>query len=182
MTRQGVLIEEEEGGTSYLTDADSDEARSHRPLQAVACTRRNDFGPRAGQKVFTMPRRHATRRRAYPGPVRRPSGLQPARGGALPRQRAPADGTTVPLHHAPGTGQRTRADQQRRASDAQAQDRLARRHQPPRDVATGVHAAHGRAGTAAAHAVHFSLAAMASTLGMRPTQSTKRKQAGTDQE
>ena len=66
LTRQGVLIEEEEGGTSYLTDADSDEARSHRPLQAAACTRRNDLGPHAGQKVFTMPRRHATRRRAYP--------------------------------------------------------------------------------------------------------------------
>ena len=34
---------------------DSDEARVLRPLQAVACTYRIAFGPRAGQKVLTMP-------------------------------------------------------------------------------------------------------------------------------
>ena len=55
LTRRGVLVEEEEG-SSYLADAqaDSDEARALRPLQAAACTYRIAFGPRAGQKVFTL--------------------------------------------------------------------------------------------------------------------------------
>ncbi|MDP1902535.1 MAG: hypothetical protein Q8K96_19115, partial [Rubrivivax sp.] len=35
-------------------DADSDEARALRPLQAAACTYRIVFGPRAGQKVLTV--------------------------------------------------------------------------------------------------------------------------------
>jgi len=59
LTRRGVLVEEEEGGgSSYLADADadadSDEACALRPLQAAACTYRIAFGPRAGQKVFTL--------------------------------------------------------------------------------------------------------------------------------
>ena len=54
LTRRGVLVEEE--GSSYLADgdADSDDARSLRPFQAAACTYRVAFGPRAGQKVFTL--------------------------------------------------------------------------------------------------------------------------------
>ena len=35
-------------------DADSDDARTLRPLQAAACTYRIAFGPRAGQKVLTV--------------------------------------------------------------------------------------------------------------------------------
>ena len=35
-------------------DADSDEARALRLLQAAACTYRIAFGPRAGQKVLTV--------------------------------------------------------------------------------------------------------------------------------
>jgi hypothetical protein len=35
-------------------DGDSDDARTHRPLQAAACTNRVAFGPRAGQKVLTL--------------------------------------------------------------------------------------------------------------------------------
>jgi len=56
LTRRSVLVEEEKGGSSYLADADadSDEARALRPLQAAACTYRIAFGPRAGQKVFTL--------------------------------------------------------------------------------------------------------------------------------
>ena len=57
LTRRGVLVEEEEdGGSSYLADAqaDSDEARAFRPLQVAACMYRIAFGPRAGQKVFTL--------------------------------------------------------------------------------------------------------------------------------
>ena len=46
----------EEQGQAYLadTDADSDEARTLRPLQAAAWTYRIAFGPRAGQKVLTL--------------------------------------------------------------------------------------------------------------------------------
>ena len=49
-----MLVEEE--GATYRADgdADSDDARALRPLQAAACTYRIAFGPRAGQKVFTV--------------------------------------------------------------------------------------------------------------------------------
>jgi hypothetical protein len=41
---------------TYLSepDADGDEARALRPLQAAAVTYRIAFGPRAGQKVLTL--------------------------------------------------------------------------------------------------------------------------------
>ena len=54
LTRRGALVEER--GSTYLADndADSDEARALRPLQAAACTYRIAFGPRAGQKVLTL--------------------------------------------------------------------------------------------------------------------------------
>jgi hypothetical protein len=54
LTRRGVLIEEM--GQTYLADpdADGDEARTLRPLQAAAVTYRIAFGPRAGQKVLTL--------------------------------------------------------------------------------------------------------------------------------
>ena len=54
LARRGVLVEEE--GSTYVadSDADSDEARALRPLQAAACTYRIAFGPRAGQKVLMV--------------------------------------------------------------------------------------------------------------------------------
>ena len=54
LTRRGVLIEEM--GQTYLAepDADSEEARTLRPLQAAAITYRIAFGPRAGQTVLTL--------------------------------------------------------------------------------------------------------------------------------
>ena len=54
LTRHGVLIEEM--GQTYLADpnADGDEARTLRALQAAAITYRIAFGPRAGQKVLTL--------------------------------------------------------------------------------------------------------------------------------
>jgi hypothetical protein len=54
LTRRGVLIEEQ--GQTYMADgdADSDDARTLRPLQAAACIYRIAFGPRAGQKVLTL--------------------------------------------------------------------------------------------------------------------------------
>ena len=54
LNRRGVLVEEE--GSTYVADneADSDEARTLRQLQAAACTYRIAFGPRAGQKVLTV--------------------------------------------------------------------------------------------------------------------------------
>jgi hypothetical protein len=41
---------------TYMADDDgeSEEARVLRPLQTAACTYRNAFGPRAGQKVLTL--------------------------------------------------------------------------------------------------------------------------------
>jgi len=54
LTRRGVLIEEM--GQTYLADPDADgeEARTPRPLQAATVTYRIAFGPRAEQKVLTL--------------------------------------------------------------------------------------------------------------------------------
>ena len=58
VTRRGVRVDEE--GSTHLADSDSDgdsdsdDARALRPLQAAARTYRVAFGPRAGQKVFTV--------------------------------------------------------------------------------------------------------------------------------
>ena len=54
LTRRGVLVEDM--GQAYLAepDADGEEARTLRPLQAAAVTYRIAFGPRAGQKVLTL--------------------------------------------------------------------------------------------------------------------------------
>jgi hypothetical protein len=65
LTRHGVLVEDM--GQTYVaeTDADGDEARTLRPLQAAAVSYRIAFGPRAGQKVLSlrgaMPRESAAR-------------------------------------------------------------------------------------------------------------------------
>jgi hypothetical protein len=56
LTRRGILIEEM--GQTWLVEpnpnANGDEARTLRPLQAAAITYRIAFGPRAGQKVLTL--------------------------------------------------------------------------------------------------------------------------------
>jgi len=54
LTRRGALIEEI--GQTWLADpnADGEEARTLRPLQAAAITYRIAFGPRAGQQVLTL--------------------------------------------------------------------------------------------------------------------------------
>lgn len=54
LTRRGVLVEDM--GQTWLAepDADGEEARTLRPLQAAAVTYRIAFGPRAGQKVLTL--------------------------------------------------------------------------------------------------------------------------------
>jgi len=74
-------------------------------------------------------------------------GNRAARRRALRCRRPAGAGATLPLHHAPRFGRRARANQRGRASGAQAQDPLARRHHAPGDVAAGVHAAAGCAGT-----------------------------------
>jgi hypothetical protein len=51
LTRQGFLIEEQ--GTTYLGEADRESALL--PLQAASCTYRLALGPRAGQKVLSLP-------------------------------------------------------------------------------------------------------------------------------
>jgi hypothetical protein len=54
LTRRGVLVEDM--GQTYLAEADADdeETRTLRPLQAAAIAYRIAFGPRAGQKVLTL--------------------------------------------------------------------------------------------------------------------------------
>jgi Putative transposase len=54
LTRRGVLVEDM--GQAYLAepDADAEEARTLRQLQAAAITYRIAFGPRAGRKVLTL--------------------------------------------------------------------------------------------------------------------------------
>jgi Putative transposase len=65
LTRRGVLVQDI--GQTYLAepDADGEEARTLRALQAAAITYRIAFGPRAGQKVLTLrgatPRESAAR-------------------------------------------------------------------------------------------------------------------------
>ena len=54
LTRRGVLVEDM--GQTWLAEpqAEGEEARTLRPLQAAAITYRIAFGPRAGQKVLTL--------------------------------------------------------------------------------------------------------------------------------
>ena len=78
--------------------------------------------------------------------------VQPARRRALRCTGSPGAGTTVPLHHPPGAGQRTCANQRRWAGGAEVEDPLARRHHAPGDVAAGVHATAGGAGATPAAA------------------------------
>jgi len=51
LTRHGALIEEQ--GVTYLADFDAPSALT--PLQAASCTYRIALGPRAGQKVLSLP-------------------------------------------------------------------------------------------------------------------------------
>ena len=79
------MVEEE--GQTYLADndADSDEARTLRPLQAAACTYRIAFGPRAGQKVLTV-QGVMPREKGFKQDLCADTGFQPARGSALRRR------------------------------------------------------------------------------------------------
>jgi hypothetical protein len=58
-------------GPTYLADpeADGEEARTLRPLQAAAVTYRIAFGPRAGQKKADLAGRDAARGHGAPAPV-----------------------------------------------------------------------------------------------------------------
>ena len=143
LTRHGVLVEDM--GQTYLAepDADGEESRTLRPLQAAAITYRIAFGPRAGQKVLTlrgaMPREDRARQplcadidgfsqtaciavwrsagtRPLPGPCVRP---HPACRGAGGSARPPAAGAVVPLHHPPRSVGRTGAAQRRRAGQVE---------------------------------------------------------------
>ena len=117
----------EDMGQTYLAepDADGDEARTLRPLQAAAVTYRIAFVPRAGQKMLTL--RGATPRE---GTARRPlcadiDGDSAARRGASRSTRPQADGTAVPLHYPAGAVRRRRAAQRSRPGGAQAQAAVA---------------------------------------------------------
>ncbi|MBK6862435.1 MAG: transposase [Ideonella sp.] len=101
LTRRGVLVEEM--GQTYLAepDADRDEARTLRALQAAAVTYRIAFGPRAGQKMLTLrgaERGHGT----VPGEglahAKRERGLQGMPREAAERQPLCADIDGFSLH------------------------------------------------------------------------------------
>lgn len=70
LTRRGVLIEEMGQTCAAEPDADSEEARTVRPLQAATITYRIVYGARVGQKVLTlraaMPREGAARQPCVP--------------------------------------------------------------------------------------------------------------------
>jgi hypothetical protein len=171
-------------GQTYLAepDADGEEVRTLRPLQAAAITYRIAFGPRAGQKMLTlrgaMPRETTTRQPLCADI----DGNRAACRGAGGRTRTQAAGTAVPLHHPAGAFRRAGATRRCRAAGAEAQDAVARRHHAPgaesgrttvpadcrapdegpelcegaacKVVATGVHAAAGGACATAEAAPH----------------------------
>ena len=149
LTRRGVLVEDM--GQTYLAepDADGEESRTLRPLQAAAITYRIAFGPRAGQKVLTlrgaMPREDRARQPLCADIDGNSAACRGAGGSARPQ----AAGAVVPRDHPPRSVGRTGAAQRRRAGGAEAQDALARRHHASGDEPAGVHAAAGRVGAAA---------------------------------
>ena len=67
LTEQGVLVQDLDETWLAEADGDSEEARTLRPLQAVALMYRIAFGPHAGHKVVTLrgalPREAAVRQR-----------------------------------------------------------------------------------------------------------------------
>ena len=146
LTRRGVLVEDM--GQTYLAepDADGEESRTLRPLQAAAITYRIAFGPRAGQKVLTlrgaMPREDRARQPLCADIDGNSAACRGAGGSARPQ----AAGAVVPRHHPPRSVGRTGAAQRRRSGGAEAQDALARRHHASGDEPAGVHAAAGRQG------------------------------------
>ena len=138
LSRRGVL--EEDMGQTYLAepDAESDEARMLRSLQAAAvtlqaapgqwpgpspgtnspldCLRpgsayRIAFGPRGGQKVLTPRRCDTARGHGAPACVCRHRRFQPACRGAGRSTSPQAAGATVPLHHPASACRRTGAAQ-----------------------------------------------------------------------
>ncbi|MEO6623376.1 MAG: transposase [Burkholderiaceae bacterium] len=113
LTRRGVFVEEEEGGSSYLSDAKakSDEVRSLRPLEAAACTYRIAFGPRAGQKEFTVQGAMARDAVLTQALCADHQGFSLHAAVRLRCLRAPAAGAPLPVHHASGAGQRMRVMQ-----------------------------------------------------------------------
>ena len=174
LTRRGVLVKAQGQTTLANNDSDTDEARTRRPLQAVpgqwpgpspgtnsrldclspGSAYRIAFGPRAGQKVLTLPRampRDADFKQTLCADI---DGNRTARRRALRCQRPPGAGATVPQHHAPGPGQRARANQRLGASGAQAQDSMTRRHHACGDITAGVHAVAGCAGAKTETAPH----------------------------
>ena len=146
LTCKGVLVEEQ--GQTYMADddADSDESRTLRPLQAAACTYRIAFGPRAGRKVLTVQgamTRDADFKQSLCPDIQGLSLHAAVRCGADDRQaqEQPCRYITRPAL----------ANERMQANAAEQvvlklKTLLARRHHAPGDVAAGVHAAAGGAG------------------------------------
>ena len=109
LTRRGVLVEDM--GQTWLAepDADGEESRTLRPLQAAAITYRIAFGPRAGRKLLTLrgaERGHGTVPADGPVPreglahARRERGLRGMPREATVRQPLCADIDGFSLHAA----------------------------------------------------------------------------------
>ena len=100
LTRRGVLVEEMRQTYLAEPDADGDEARTLRPLQAAAITYCIAFGPRAGHKVLTLrgaERGHGTVPADGPRASRRARACKRGRGlQGIPREAAPRDSPCVP--------------------------------------------------------------------------------------
>ncbi|MCE2907346.1 MAG: hypothetical protein LW712_00715 [Burkholderiaceae bacterium] len=141
LTRQGVLVEDMGQTCLAELDANGEEARTLRPLQAAAVTYRIAFGPRAGQKLLTLRGAIPREDRARQPLCADIDGNSAACRGAGGSPRPQAPGAVVPLHHPPLAVGRTGAAQRRRPGRAQVQDAVARRHDASGDEPAGVHAA-----------------------------------------
>ena len=120
LTRRGVLVEDMVQTDLAEPDANGEEVRTLRPLQAAASAYRIAFGPRAGQKVLklrgAMPREDRTRHPLCADI----DWFSAACRGAGRSARSQAAGAVVPLHHPPRAVGREGAPQRRRTGGVEA--------------------------------------------------------------
>ncbi len=150
LTRRSELVEDM--GQTYLAepDADGEEPRTPRPLQAAAITYRMAFGPRAGQNVLT-PRGAMPREGAVCQPLFADiDGFSLHAAVRVEAHDQPAAGATVPLHSLANLVRRAGSAQHRRSDGAQTQGSVARRDDASGDESVGVHAEAGGADAEAA--------------------------------
>ena len=151
LTRLGHLVEED--GQTYLTGGVTDPDDVMTPLQAAAANYRIAQGPRAGQKVLSLqlaPRRPARGADSSQGLCANAHGFSLHAGVRCRADDRQGLEQRCRYITRPATSQRAAQCEPRRADRAEAQDGVARWHQPPRDDTDGIHATPGRAGTTTA--------------------------------